>query len=91
MWYLTTGRRHVLCHCLRVKKTKDSASYRGIGLLNKRKFFGRVLIEKVIQKTEFQKENKQGGFRREQGCADQMFGLKEMCEKYLGNGLGESI
>jgi len=66
---------------------KECANYRGISLLSiPGKLFGRVIIERVIQQTESQLEDEQGGFRRGRGCIDQVFGLKEMCEKYLGNG-----
>jgi len=66
---------------------RDCANYRGIRLLSiPRKLFGRVIIERVIQQTESQMEDKQGGFRRGRDCVDQVFGLKEMSEKYLRNG-----
>ncbi len=30
--------------------------------------------------------DEQGGFRRGRGCVDQIFAVRQVCEKYLGKG-----
>lgn len=41
---------------------------------------------KELSRRECQMEGEQSGFRRGRGFVYQVFGLKEMCEKYPGNG-----
>ena len=47
------------------------------------KLYGRVIIERVIECTEEQLSEEQGGFRRGRGCVDQVFALRSIVEKYL--------
>jgi hypothetical protein len=59
-------------------------SYRGISLLSiPGKIYGRVLIERVKERTECYLREEQGGFRQGRGCVDQIFTVKQLCEKYL--------
>ena len=62
----------------------ECANYRGISLLSiPGKLYGRVIIERVIECTEEQLSEEQGGFRRGRGCVDQVFALRSIVEKYL--------
>ena len=59
--------------------------YRGISLLSVvGKVYGRVLIDRIRDKTENVIVEVQGGFRRGRGCTDQIFIVRQICEKYLG-------
>ena len=64
------------------------------------KVHGRVLINRIRDKTENVIAEVQGGFRRGRGCTDQIFIVRQICEKYLGKdkdvyfaffGSGESV
>ena len=62
----------------------ECSNYRGISLLSiPGKLYGRVLIERVKACTEHQIGEEQCGFRSGRGCVDQVFALKNVCEKYL--------
>ena len=63
----------------------ECASYRGISLLSVvGKVYGRVLIKRIRVGTEDRICDEQGGFRRGRGCVDQVFAVRQVCEKYLG-------
>ena len=50
------------------------------------KLFGRELIKRVMAGTECEIGEEQCGFRQGRGCMDQVFTLRQVCEKYLANG-----
>ena len=50
------------------------------------KLFGRVLIKRVRAGTECATGQEQCGFRQGRGCMDQVFAVRQVCEKYLANG-----
>ena len=50
------------------------------------KLFGRVLIKRVRAGTEGAIGEEQCGFRQGRGCIDQVFAVRQVCEKYLANG-----
>ena len=50
------------------------------------KVYGRVLINRIRDKTENVIAELQSGFRRGKGCTDQIFIVRQICEKYLGKG-----
>ena len=55
---------------------------RGISLLSvPEKVYGRVLMERVIENSEGQIGDEQSGFRKGRSCADQIFVLRQVCEK----------
>ena len=55
---------------------------RGISLLSvPGKVYGRILIERVIENSEGQIGEEQSGFRKGRSCADQIFVLRQVCEK----------
>ena len=65
----------------------ECSSFRGISLLSVvRKVYGRVTIDRIKDKTENVIAEVQGGFRRGRGCTDQIFTVRQICEKYLGKG-----
>ena len=43
--------------------------------------YGRILIEQVIENSEGQVGEEQSGFRKGRSCADQIFVLRQICEK----------
>ena len=49
------------------------------------KLFGRVLIKRVIAGTECAIGEEQCGFRQGRGCMDQVFAVRQVCEKYHAN------
>ena len=60
---------------------------RGIRLLSVvGKLFGRVLIKRVRAGAECAIGVEQCGFRQGRGCMDQVFAVRQVCEKYLANG-----
>ena len=62
-------------------------SYRGISLLSVvGKLYGRVLIRRTREGTEGEIREEQGGFMRGRGCIDQIFAIRQVCEKHLGKG-----
>ena len=63
----------------------ECSNFRGISLLSVvGKVYGRVLINRIRDKTENVIAEVQGGFRRGRGCTDQIFTVRQICEKYLG-------
>ena len=50
------------------------------------KLFGGVLIKRVRARTECAIGEERCGFRQGRGCMDQVFAVKQVCEKYLANG-----
>ena len=65
-------------------KKDECKNYRGISLLSVvGKVYGRILINRVSELTDSKMGEEQGGFRTGRGCVDQVFGLKQICEKYL--------
>ena len=65
----------------------ECCNYRGISLLSVvGKVYGRVLINRIRDKTERAILEVQGGFRRGRGCTDQVFIVRQICEKYLAKG-----
>ena len=65
----------------------ECGSYRGISLLAVvGKLYGRVLIERVVEMTEVAVGEEQCGFRRGRGCVDQIFAVRQICEKFRAKG-----
>ena len=65
----------------------ECSNFRGISSLNVvGKVYGRVLIIRIRDKTEKVIAEVQCGFRRGRGCTDQIFIVRQICEKYLGKG-----
>ena len=63
---------------------RECGSYRGISLLSVvGKVYGRVLIERVIECTDEAIGEEQCGFRSGRGCSDQIFVVRQICEKML--------
>ena len=63
------------------------SNFKGISLLSVAgKVYGRVLINRIRDKTENVIAEVQGGFRRGRGCTDQIFIVRQLCEEYLGKG-----
>ena len=50
------------------------------------KQYGRVLIERVRAGTECAIGEEQWWIRQGSGCIDQVFVVRQVCEKYLANG-----
>ena len=50
------------------------------------KLFGRVLIKRVRAGSEYAIGEEQCGFIQGRGCMDQVFAVRQVCEKYLANG-----
>ena len=70
----------------------ECSNFRGISLLSVvGKVYDRVLINRIRDKTENVIAEVQGGFRRGRGCTDQIFTVRQICEKYLGKGKGRCI
>ena len=60
---------------------------RGISLLSvEGKVYGRVLINRIRDRTERVISEVQSVFRRGRGCVDQILIVRQIYEKYLGNG-----
>ena len=65
----------------------ECSNSRRIGLLSVlRKLFGRGLIKRVRTGTECAIREEQCGFMQGRGCMDQVFVVRQVCEKYLVNG-----
>ena len=63
----------------------ECSNFRGISLLSVvGKVYGRVSINRIRDKTENVIVEVQGGFRSGRGCTDQIFIVRQICEKYLG-------
>lgn len=64
--------------------SQDCKNYRGISLLSVvGKLYAKILIERVVQKTEGKMWDVQAGFRKGMGCVDQIFSLRNIAEKFL--------
>ena len=60
---------------------------RGISLLSVvGTLFGRVLVKRVRAETECAIGEEQCEFREGRGCMNQVFAVRQVCEKYLANG-----
>ena len=65
----------------------EFSNFRGTSLLSVvGKVYGRVLINRIRDETENVIVEVQSGFRRGRGCTDQIFIIRQICEKYLGKG-----
>ena len=65
----------------------ECSNFRGISLLSVvGKVYGRISINKIRDKTENVIAEEQSGFKRGGGCRDQIFIVRQICEKYLGKG-----
>ena len=65
----------------------ECSNSRGISLLSVvGKLFGRVLFKRVRAGTECAIGEEQRGFRQGRGGRDQVFAIRQICEKYLANG-----
>ena len=63
------------------------SNYRGISLLSAvGKVYGRILINRIRDKTFKTIMEVQGGFLKGRGCTDQVFVVRQVCEKYLSKG-----
>ena len=50
------------------------------------KLYGKVLIKRVRAGTECATGEEQYGFKQGRGCMDEVFAIRQLCEKYLANG-----
>ena len=65
----------------------ECSNSRGISLLSAvGKLFGRVLIKRVRSGIECAIGEEQSVFRQGRGCMDQVFPVRQVCEKYLQMG-----
>ena len=63
----------------------ECSNFRGISLLSViGKVYGRILMYRIMDKTENVIAEVQSGFRRGRGCTNQIFIVRQICEKYLG-------
>ena len=65
----------------------ECKSNRGISLLSvPGKLYGRILIDRVVEQSEGQIGEEQSGFRKGRSCSDQIFVLRQLCEKMKEKG-----
>ena len=65
----------------------ECSNSRGISLLSVvGKVYGRILINRIRDRTEGVISEVQSGFRRGRGCTDQTFVVRQICEKYVRKG-----
>ncbi len=65
----------------------ECSSFRGISLLSVvGKVYERILVERIRCGTESVVGEEQSGFRKGRGCMDQVFMVRQVCEKYLRKG-----
>ena len=65
----------------------ECGSSRGISLLSiVGKLDGRVLIKRIREKTDGVIREEQCGFRKARGCTDQIFTVRQLCEKSIEKG-----
>ena len=65
----------------------ECGNYRGISLLSVvGKLYGRVLINRISGATDCVIGDEQCGFRRGRGCVDQVFAVRQVCEKAIERG-----
>lgn len=70
----------------KVKGNKGTANYIGISVRSiSRKLFARVVTEKLFRRLSA-KLRMRRVTKRNQGCVDQVFGLKEVCKMHLKKG-----
>ena len=63
----------------------ECANYRGISLLSVvGKVYGGILIERIRVSSDRAIGEEQCGFREGRGCVDQIFTVRQICEKYMG-------
>ena len=63
---------------------KECKSYRAISLLSvASKVYGRILVDRVNEKTDKMLWDVQAGFRQGRGCTDQVFTLRSIINKHL--------
>ncbi len=61
---------------------KDCSTYRGISLLSHvGKVYAKILEQRTRGKAEHQISDSQFGFRKERGCTDAIFALRQISEK----------
>ena len=81
---------HVYCVVPLYKGKGDKcecSNSRGISLLSViNKLYGRLLMKRVTVRTEFAIGEEQCEIRQDRGCMDQVFAVRQVCEKYLANG-----
>ncbi len=60
---------------------QEFSNYRGISLLSVvGKLYGRMLIWRGTEKSI---RDQQGGFRQGRGCIEQIFAVRQVCEKFI--------
>ena len=65
----------------------ECKNYRGISLLSiPGKVYARVLIERIRSETEDMIGEEQCGFRNGRGCVDQVFVMRQLCERFESKG-----
>lgn len=65
----------------------ECGNYRGISLLSVvGKVYGRVLIGRIRKGTGGSIDDVQGSFRCGRSCVDQIFAVRQLCEKTIGKG-----
>ena len=65
----------------------ECSNYRGISLLSVvGKLYGRILIGRIREQTERVIGEEQCGFRTARGCTDQIFTVRQLCDKLLAKG-----
>ena len=65
----------------------ECSNYRGISLLSVvGKVYGRILINRIRDMTVNAIMDVQGGFLKGRGCTDQVFVIRQVCEKYMSRG-----
>ena len=63
----------------------EFAYYRGTSLLSMEgKLYGGILIDRIRSSVDRVIGEEQCGSREGRGCVDQIFVVRELCEKYLG-------
>ncbi len=87
VWCPLTGQVCVWFHCIKVRELSMSVLVLGVCLLSiVGKVYGKVLIRRVREGTEGMIRDEQDGFRRGRGCVDQIFAVRQVCEKHLAKG-----
>jgi hypothetical protein len=61
----------------------ERSNYRGESLCVVGKLYGRVLLNKISDVTESVIGEEQCSFRRGRGCVDQVFAVRQLCEKVI--------
>ena len=72
-------KRKVFEHSLQLSSEESLLS--AVGIL-----YGRVLIDIIRTRTDGLLGEKQCGFRIWRGCVDQLFVVRQLCEKFLAEG-----